>query len=647
MTQAATARIRALGAALAVLAVTAAASAALVRLDRSRLTERVQSEAQAAALRGFDALRALLGGFEVQVQNATANPRLVAALDAGVDQETLRDLLLNEPWWEPFRLAVDGYGMVRDGVEPEVDAHLPEGLGLGDLIDRARAGRRPSSEIRAAGGRVFAVVAAPVALTGRGGAPVLLATKLVDVGTLVMVAERAAGAAGISDGRHLLVGAVAQGAGTAGNLAEIKRRVAMPAPGVQPGDTAREAVAALPIAGDLRLVVHLRMALPGGGLGGIAWPAWATLVIGLGAATAVFLQLARRLEAVPEPVRSSTTMRIPATITSVGRYAVVDRIGQGGMAEVYTAVTAGEGGFRRPVVIKRLRPQLTEDPAAVAQFCDEANLLAALHHPNIVAVQDFGRAGDQLFLAEEYVLGRDLGRLMTRRLNREGSPLGPEAVAYVAHELLKALDYAHGMRNEQGKLLGIVHRDVSPENVMVSARGEVKLVDFGVVKATEGRAAKTEAGVVKGNVAFMSPEQARGLPIDSRADLYGLALVLYYVLVGKPLYESETSYGLLLKAGTGPGPEERVALERLPPAFAALFRKAWAPRLEDRYQTAREMAAQVEPLVGNGGEELHALLMRLFGDDLKREERRLADAAGTSSLVAGRTTTPPPLDGDN
>jgi len=642
MTRPATARTRALGAALAVLAVAVFAAGALGRLDRSRLAERAESEAQAAALRGFDALRALLGGFEVQVQNATANPRLVAALDAGVDRETLNDLLLNEPWWEPFRLAVDGYGMVRDGSEPEVSAHLPLGLVVEDLVDHARASRRPASQIRPAGGALFAVVAAPVALTAGGRPPVLLATKLVDVGTLVMVAERAAGAAGISDGRHLLVGAVAQGAGTVGNLAEIRSSVAMAAPGVKTGATPREAVAALPLAGDLRLVVHLRLAAAAGsGPLGMAWPSWATLLIGLAAAVGIFLQLGRRADGAGAARPSSSTVRIPASITSVGRYSVVDRIGSGGMAEVYTAVAAGEGGFRRPVVIKRLRPQLSEDAGAVAQFCDEANLLAALHHPNIVAVQDFGRDAEQLFLAEEYVLGRDLGRLVTREISREGAPPSPAAVAYVGQEILKALDYAHTMRNEHGKALGIVHRDISPENIMISARGEVKLVDFGVVKAAEGRAAKTEAGVVKGNVAFMPPEQARGLPIDARADLYALALVLHYALTGKPLYESETSYGLMLKAGTGPGPEERVALDRLPPAFAALFKKAWAPRIEDRFQSAREMAGHVEPLVGNGGEQLHALLMRLFGDDLKKEERRLASAAGLSSLSQSGANAPP------
>ena len=138
-------------------------------------------------------------------------------------------------------------------------------------------------------------------------------------------------------------------------------------------------------------------------------------------------------------------------------------------------------------MIKRLRPELSIDPNAVAQFCDEANLLAALHHPNIVAVHDFGRSQSQYFLAEEYVVGRDLGRLVdaplrARRAARRPSRSSPTS----ACELLKALEYAHGLTNEMGRPLGIVHRDVSPENVMVSARGEVKLLDFGVVKASRG-----------------------------------------------------------------------------------------------------------------------------------------------------------------
>jgi serine/threonine protein kinase len=618
MTRMAVAKIRAAAVALVLLSATGATAIALGRADRARTVERTEADAQAGALRAMDALGALVSGFEAQVQNATANPRLVAALGAGIDEETLRDLLFNEPWWEPFRLSVDGYGLVRDGLKAEVSAQLPEGLDLGALTELARSQHRPASEIRDAGGQVLAVVACPISLTGRGGSPVLLATKIVDVGTLAGIAERAGGSVAVSDGRHVLVAA---GAGV--NLEQLKRRVAMSAPGVVSlDDDPREAVAALPLGGALRLLVHTRITSTAAGR---PWPIWATLAIGLAASMGLFMRLGRQPPS-RAPSRPMTTIHHPAAITSVGRYRVIDRIGQGGMAEIYSAVSTGEGGFRRSVVIKRLRPQLTDDPVAVAQFCDEANLLAMLHHPNIVAVQDFGRAGDQLFLAQEYVLGRDLGRLVKRSLDRENRPLASEVVAYVCHELLKALDYAHNFRNEHGKPLNIVHRDVSPENVMVSSRGEVKLLDFGVVKSAEGRATKSEAGVVKGNVSFMSPEQARGLSSDARADLYALAQVIYLCLAGRPLHESETTYGLLLKAGAGPGQEEWTAIGKLPKPFADLLRRAFAPGIDQRHQNAREMAAELEPLIGDGARKTHDLVKRLFGEDLRAEAHRLTEA---------------------
>jgi serine/threonine protein kinase len=317
---------------------------------------------------------------------------------------------------------------------------------------------------------------------------------------------------------------------------------------------------------------------------------------------------------------------LPAGALSViGRYTLVDRIGLGGMAEIYAAVTTGEGSFRRPVVIKRLRPELTADPNAVAQFCDEANLLAAFHHPNIVAVHDFGRWENQFFLAEEYVQGRDLGRLVRKRLSTdEGRPLPPEVVAYVAHEILKGLDYAHTMENDRGWPMGIVHRDVSPENIVVSPRGEVKLLDFGVVKTTEGRVAKTEMGVVKGNVTYMSPEQARGLDVDCRADLFSLALVMYFCCTGYPLYAAHTTYGLLMQAGAGPSSDGRTAIQKLPAPISAVVRRATDHDLDRRYANAREMAADLADAARGGGAAAGALVAELFGHELKQEAHRLA-----------------------
>ena len=160
---------------------------------------------------------------------------------------------------------------------------------------------------------------------------------------------------------------------------------------------------------------------------------------------------------------------------------------------------------------------------------------STLVHSNIIPVFDFGKVSDEYFLAQEYILGRDLGRLTARALERHQRALQPPLVLYVASETLQALEYAHGKLGEGGRPVGLVHRDVSPSNILVSARGEVKLFDFGIVKA-EGRVTKTQHGVVKGNVSFMSPEQARGLAVDGRADLFSLGLVIFYCLTGEILY---------------------------------------------------------------------------------------------------------------
>ena len=556
---------------IVILGLTAGAAVVLMRLEQTRIGERLTDDAQSAALRAADGVRTLTGALEVQVQNGTANPRLVAALDAKVDEATLRDLLYTEPWWEPFRRSVDGFGVYTDETAAVVTSRLPAGFEARNLLHEARLAHHAASGLVTAEGLVSAVAAAPVALTGRSDWPVLVATRALNVSVLSGIAERAGAAVALSDGRRLLVAATPGSAPApdALGLRPLEQALDLAPPGV--GTFGGVAVASLPLAGGLRILAGV--AAPPAAQGALPLPGMVLTILALGLALAIgsFFLLARRPTADGPPSIQVTTA---GPVSVIGRYTLVDRIGLGGMAEIYSAVTTGEGSFRRPLVIKRLRPELTADPNAVAQFCDEANLLAAFHHPNIVAVHDFGRWENQFFLAEEYVQGRDLGRIVSASFSRDGRPPRPEAVAYVAHEILKGLDYAHGMENERGWPMGIVHRDVSPENIVVSPRGEVKLLDFGVVKSTEGRAAKTEMGVVKGNVTYMSPEQARGLEVDARADLFSLALVMYFCCTGYPLYAAHTTYGLLMQAGAGPSSDGRTAIERLPDPIAAVVQRA-------------------------------------------------------------------------
>jgi len=320
-----------------------------------------------------------------------------------------------------------------------------------------------------------------------------------------------------------------------------------------------------------------------------------------------------------------------------GRYRLVDLLGEGGMAQVYTAVTFGAEGFRRTFVVKRLRAELSREPAVVAQFIDEANLGSTLVHSNIIPVFDFGKVGDEYFLAQEYILGRDLGRLAVRAIEKQQRALPPTTVLYAASETLRALEYAHTKLGDGGKPMAIVHRDVSPSNILVSARGEVKLFDFGIVKA-EGRVTKTQHGVVKGNVSFMSPEQARGINIDGRADLFSLGLVIFYCLTGETLYKGSTTYEALVKAATGPGDEELARIAALPAPCADIVRKALEVDPTKRYQTAGEFGAALAPHVSGGAAEAGSLMSTLFAEDFRAEEARFAAAIPSSGGLDPRNT---------
>jgi hypothetical protein len=316
----------------------------------------------------------------------------------------------------------------------------------------------------------------------------------------------------------------------------------------------------------------------------------------------------------PPAALAATAVAAPtAGDMMMGRYTLLERIGEGGMAEIYIAAAHGAEGFERRFVVKRLHAHLARRKEAVSQFIDEARLQAQLVHSNIVPVFDFGRVGEEYFLALEYIHGRDLEKLLQRHIQVFNRPLDLRIVAYVVHEVLEALSYAHGKRDQTGRPLHIVHRDVSPANVLISYQGEVKLTDFGIVKAG-GRVSQTEMGMVKGNASFMSPEQARGTQVDARSDLFSTGVVMFCCLTGQALYQGETTLNQLVRAAVGPATAQFQAIETLPEQSVPILSKALMLDPAHRYQSAGEFARELAPMIHGVKGELARLMEQLFPD---------------------------------
>ncbi len=294
-----------------------------------------------------------------------------------------------------------------------------------------------------------------------------------------------------------------------------------------------------------------------------------------------------------------------------GRYRLVERIGEGGMAEVFTAVQSGAEGFERLVVIKRLKPHLALNPDAVSQFIDEAKLGSVLAHSNIVTVSDFGKVGEGYYLAAEYVDGRTLAQIAGRYRERYGRTIPAAIVFHVIHEVLAGIGYAHDRMDSQGRPLGIVHRDVSPTNIMISFEGEVKLLDFGIVKAAE-RVSKTKEGNVKGNVGYMSPEQARGQDVSNRSDLFSLGLVMFELLSGEPFYQGAGAGEILYQAATGPTVDHFARIAKLPPPAPDFLRRVLALDPAARYPNARAFGQDLTPSATMVKGQLAEMLRALF-----------------------------------
>jgi len=660
-----------------------------VESNRAHAVKREASRgAETAGMRAAEALATHVRELKLEAQNAAANPRLVAALRGNADAATLQDLFRTEEWWEPYRNAFRVYAVAFEGDKLDVIEGMKTADFASDLIIReARERKEAVAELVMGKGWPYAAAAAGVELPGRQIPAVLVLAKPIDDTAVRKLAEKARGGVLLSDGTRSVIEAgadperellrAAVGSETRGPIFESKdgtwaAAVSPLVPGLWLWTFASGAAAAHEA--ESAAAVQTAMIWVGGALGAIialfigwrrkqAAPVGATGEVpaaeNAGVDTRTIGGVFRSRPNLGPGVPGTGSQRAPAeglgatemhhadgnprptadgvkTVT-FGRYRLVDLLGEGGMAQVYTAVTYGAEGFRRTFVVKRLRAELAREPAVVAQFVDEANLGSTLVHSNIIPVFDFGKVGDEYFLAQEYILGRDLGRLAVRAIEKQQRALPPTTVLYAAAETLRALEYAHTKLGEGGRPMGIVHRDVSPSNILVSARGEVKLFDFGIVKA-EGRVTKTQHGVVKGNVSFMSPEQARGINIDGRADLFSLGLVIFYCLTGETLYKGSTTYELLVKAATGPGDEELARIAALPAPCADIVRKALEVDPTKRYQTATEFGAALAPHVAGGAAEAGSLMTTLFADDFRAEEARFAAAIPSSSGLDGRNT---------
>lgn len=292
------------------------------------------------------------------------------------------------------------------------------------------------------------------------------------------------------------------------------------------------------------------------------------------------------------------------------RYRITEKIAAGGMAEVFKGVAESLQGFRKNVAIKRVLPALTKNQKFITMFLDEARLSLFLQHANIVQVFDIGHADDTYFIVMEFVDGVDLKALMEWR-RRVGRRLTIGQTIYIIMEVCKGLAYAHDLTHpETGERLGIVHRDVSPANVLISRNGEIKLADFGLAKAAS-QVESTDPGVVKGKMSYLSPEAARGENVDHRADIFSVGILLYEMLTSKRLFYGDTDYQTVELVRNAKIPPIAAQNPEVEPEFEEICRKALTRRTEDRFQSATDLQ--------------DALAHYLFSRGLKMIQRDIAD----------------------
>ncbi len=308
-----------------------------------------------------------------------------------------------------------------------------------------------------------------------------------------------------------------------------------------------------------------------------------------------------------------------------GQYEIIEKIASGGMAELYKARRTGVEGFQKIVAIKKILPHIADDEEFVTMFADEAKLAAQLNHPNIIHIYDLGKiqAGGY-FIAMEHVDGRDL-RSIEQSAREHSVPLPVSLAVYVASKVASALDYAHRRRDAEGHDLNIVHRDVSPQNILISYEGDIKLCDFGIAKAAS-KASKTQSGALKGKIQYMSPEQAWGKPIDRRSDIFSLGVVLHELLTGERLFQGDSDISVLEKVRSADlAPPSRLNPE-VPQNLDAVVLRALAKDPDDRYANASDMLRDLESVLYSYTPAPGSADVAIYLHRLQSEETALADS---------------------
>jgi len=335
---------------------------------------------------------------------------------------------------------------------------------------------------------------------------------------------------------------------------------------------------------------------------------------------------------------------------TLGKYRLIAELGHGGMAEVYLAVVQGPAGFNKLCVVKQIRPQLATDPEFLGMFLDEARLAARLSHPNVVQTNEVGQEGDRYFIAMEYLEGQPLNRIL-HRIGRDGGLSLPMHLRIIV-DMLSGLHHAHELTDFDGTPLNVVHRDVTPHNVFVTYDGQVKVVDFGIAKAMNS-SAETRLGVVKGKVAYMAPEQARGERVDRRADIFSAGVMLWEAATGRRLWKGIPDLTVLHRLINGDIPSPRSVDPDVPEGLEKIVMKALALRREDRYATSTDLATALEELLDQMGDksslrEVGKLVAKHF-DENRSKIRQIVEtqlkAAKSLATTEFQSINLPHLDG--